>query len=235
MPEATYNQFCPVAMAAEILGSRWTIVLIRELCAGSTRFNDLRRGVPRMSTALLSKRLRELEAHGIIERRSVEGNSSQHEYHLTAAGKDMTDVIMAIGIWGQRWIDTELHLENSDPALLMWDMRRSINQGALPLRRVNVQFNFNDVVQNEACWWVVSDPEHGVDLCLKDPGFFVDLYVETDIKTMTAIWMGLASVTSALSNDKLLLSGDTDVANGMHDWLGLSLFAPYEKQIVPSD
>ncbi|WP_137700278.1 winged helix-turn-helix transcriptional regulator [Marimonas lutisalis] len=217
-------------MATEILGSRWTIILIRELCAGSTRFNDLRRGVPRMSSALLTKRLRELENHGIVERRATDNSAGQFEYHLTDAGKALTDIIVAIGIWGQKWINAELQLNNTDPSLLMWDMRRSIRRDLLPDRRVNVQFEFTDVTPREAQWWVVCDPDQGVDLCLNDPGFDVDLYVVTDIKTMTAIWMGLESVSKALEVDKLHLSGDTEVANAMSEWLGLSLFAPYPKE-----
>ena len=127
MSEGSYNQFCPVAMAAEVLCSRWTLVLLRELVVGSTRFNELRRGVPRMSPALLSKRLRDLEAAGIVSRSPVPGEPDVFEYRLTAAGRDLKPVIEAVGVWGQRWIETEASLKNLDPNLLMWDMRRNID------------------------------------------------------------------------------------------------------------
>ncbi len=127
MTDGGYNQFCPVAMAAEILGSRWTLVLLRELLAGSTRFNELRRGVPRMSPALLSKRLKDLEAAGIVTRSRVAGEPDLLEYCLTDAGRDLKPVIESVGIWGQRWVDSEASLENLDPNLLMWDMRRNID------------------------------------------------------------------------------------------------------------
>src|SRR5215510_4536136 len=126
MTVASYQQFCPVAMAAEILCTRWTIVLLREMFAGSTRFNDLRRGVPRMSPALLSQRLKELEQAGVIER--VKGDEAGlYEYHLTRAGQELKPVIEGFGCWGQRWIESKVSLEHLDVQLLMWDMRRGLD------------------------------------------------------------------------------------------------------------
>ena len=145
MSEGSYNQFCPVAMAAEILCSRWTLVLLRELVVGSTRFNELRRGVPRMSPALLSKRLKDLEAAGIVSRSQVPGEPDVFEYRLTAAGRDLKPVIEAVGVWGQRWIETEASLKNLDPNLLMWDMRRNIDPKPLPRRRSVIQVIFSDL------------------------------------------------------------------------------------------
>src|SRR5437868_9094957 len=107
MAQGSYKQFCPVAMAAEILCTRWTLVLLRELIAGSTRFNDLRRGVPRMSPALLSKRLKDLETAGIVTRSPASGEPDVFKYRLTEAGRDLKPVIEAVGAWGQRWIETE--------------------------------------------------------------------------------------------------------------------------------
>ena len=159
MTEASYHQFCPVAMASEILGARWTIVLLRELCAGSTRFNDLRCGVPRMSPALLARRLRELEQHGVVERRLVRRTPELYEYVLTEAGQGLRDVVMAVGIWGQRWIESAPSLENTDPSLLMWDMRRNIRLENLPPRRVTVQFIYADLPAASANWWLLSDPQ----------------------------------------------------------------------------
>ena len=125
-----YGQFCPVAMAAEILCTRWTALVIRELLCGTTHFNDLRRGVPRMSPALLSKRLKELERAGIIHAtRNANGGT---EYHLTEAGEELRPLILGIGIWGQRWIESRLSLKNLDPSLLMWDMRRHLSPEPLP-------------------------------------------------------------------------------------------------------
>lgn len=222
----TYEQFCPVAMAAEILCSRWTIVLLREMLAGSTRFNDLRRGVPRMSPALLSQRLKELEEAGVIERKPVPGEPSVSQYLLTRAGEELRPIITAFGVWGQRWIDSDLSLENLDPNLLMWDMRRNLNCNPMPKRRCTIEFMYSDAPKKEEReWWLVVAPEEGVDLCKIDPGFDVDLYVSSDLRTMTAIWMGYDSLKKALRQGNVKLTGDKQLAQNIETWLGLSPFA----------
>lgn len=232
MATASYKQFCPVAMASEVLCNRWTILLLRELCAGSTRFNDLRRGVPRMSPALLSTRLKELETHGILVRTLVQKRPELFEYRLTPAGVELESVVEAIGIWGHRWVETEPSMENLDAGLLMWDMRRGLNVTPLPPRKITIQFVYPELSKAEQNWWLLIDPKHGVDLCLVDPGFDVDLFTRCDLRTMTAIWMGLDTVSKAIADDRLLLIGDKDVADKMQLWLGLSPFAVQEKQVV---
>ena len=229
--QAGYKQFCPVAMAAEVLCSRWTMVLIRELVAGSTRFNDLRRGVPRMSPALLSKRLNELEAAGIVERVKSSAARSAHEYQLTEAGKDLRSVVETIGVWGQRWVDTELSLDNLDPSLLMWDMRRNLNTDPLPKRRSVIEFNYTDLPASQKHWWLIVEPEEGVDLCSVDPGFDVDLFVTTTLKPMTSVWMGISTVKSERANQTMTLEGDPALAKKMQTWLGLSPFATERKRV----
>src|SRR5215468_3270576 len=181
MTDSGYNQFCPVAMAAEILGSRWTLVLLRELVAGSTRFNELRRGVPRMSPALLSKRLKELEAAGIVARTKVQGEPGAWDYRLTDAGRDLKPVVEAVGVWGHRWVETEASLRNLDPNLLMWDIRRNIDPQPLPRRRSVIQVIFNDLKEAQRNWWLLVTPDEETDLCSVDPGFDVDLYIATDL------------------------------------------------------
>ena len=127
MAEGSYNQFCPIAMASEILCTRWTPLLLRELLAGSTRFNELRRGVQRMSPALLSKRLKELEAAGIVTRSKVIGEPELFEYQLTKAGRELAPVIEGVGAWGHKWIKAEASLKKLDVNLLMWGIRGDIN------------------------------------------------------------------------------------------------------------
>jgi DNA-binding HxlR family transcriptional regulator len=144
LTQAGYKQFCPVAMAAEVLCTRWTMVLMRELVAGTTKFNDLRRGVPKMSPALLSTRLKELEVAGVVERRPLRSEKGVFEYHLTEAGKDLRPVVEAVGMWGQKWVESSLSLKNLDPSLLMWDMRRNLNPTPLPSIRTVVQFLYSD-------------------------------------------------------------------------------------------
>jgi len=231
MATASYQQFCPVAMASEILCNRWTVVLLRELCAVSTRFNDLRRGVPRMSPALLSTRLKELEYHGVLERVLVQKRPEIYEYRLTDAGKELEPVIGAIGNWGHRWVESKPSLENLDPGLLMWDMRRSLNVEPLPPRKLIIQFIYPELARAQQNWWLLVDPKHGADLCSVDPGFDVDLFSRCDLRTMTAIWMGLDTVSKAVADDRLVLIGDMEVAKNMQRWLGLSPFAVQKKQV----
>jgi DNA-binding HxlR family transcriptional regulator len=232
MAEGSYNQFCPVAMAAEILCTRWTIVLLRELVVGSTRFNQLRRGVPRMSPALLSKRLKDLEAAGIVVRRQLAGDPDVYEYTLTAAGKDLTQVVEAVGEWGQKWVKTDSSLENLDVNLLMWDMRRSINAKPMPPRRSTIQVIFSDLQEAKRNWWLVVQPGEDVDLCSVDPGFDVDLYLVTDLRTMTEIWMGYTAIAQAKANEKLVVTGSRELEANLQAWLGLSRFARLEKLVA---
>jgi DNA-binding HxlR family transcriptional regulator len=225
MTQGSYQQFCPVAMAAEILCTRWTVVLIRELLAGSTRFNDLRRGVPRMSPALLSQRLKDLEAADVIRRQPSDTNPGMFEYHLTDSGRALGPLVNAFGHWGQRWVDHELSLQNLDVQLLMWDMRRNLNTRPMPQRRSVIQFLYPDLPHPHRNWWIVADPSAPVDLCTTDPGFEVDLYVSSDLLTMTEIWMGVSTVDSAARAGRLVLTGEPELAAKMQAWLGLSPFA----------
>lgn len=230
MTQAGYKQFCPVAMAAEVLCTRWTMVLMRELVAGTTRFNDLRRGVPKMSLALLSTRLKELEMAGVIERMPLKSEKGVFEYHLTDAGKDLRPVVEAIGLWGQKWVESSLSLKNLDPSLLMWDMRRNLDPSPLPSIRTVVQFLYSDLPATKSHWWLVIEPGGEVDLCWSDPGFEIDLYVTTDLRTMTAIWMGLGTIES--ERDKMELLGEKKIAETMQIWLGLSPFAKQKKFVA---
>ena len=228
MTIASYKQFCPVAMAAEILCTRWTVVLLRELTAGSTRFNDLRRGVPRMSPALLSQRLKELEVAGILTRK-LGSERGVFEYQLTAAGRELGPIVKAFGVWGQRRIESHLSLQHLDAQLLMWDMRRNLNTTPMPNKRSVIQFSYPELPAAQRSWWLIVDPKESVDLCSMNPGFDVDLYVTVDLRTMTAIWMGLDTVRAAIAHRRMMLTGDRQLASAMQSWLGLSPFAKEQK------
>ena len=232
MAEGSYNQFCPVAMAAEILCTRWTLVLLRELVAGSTRFNELRRGVPRMSPALLSKRLKDLEAAGVVSRSQMPGDPEAYRYTLTAAGKDLAQVVEAIGAWGQKWVTTQSSLEKLDVNLLMWDIRRGIKPTPMPPRRRTIQVIFSDLPEVRRNWWLVVEPGEEVDLCSVDPGFDVDLYLVTDLRTMTEIWMGYTAIGQAKASDKLVITGSRELEANLQSWFRLSPFAKFEKLVA---
>lgn len=226
----SYGQFCPVAMAAEIFCSRWTALVLRELLLGTTRFNDLRRGVPRMSPTLLSKRLKELEAAGVI----VSMPTSQPgvvDYRLTDAGEELRGVVESLGVWGQRWVESSLSLKNLDPSLLMWDMRRHLKVDPLPPRRCTINFTFPELSAGRKSWWLVIERGE-VDLCGFDPGYEVDLYVRSSLYSMTAVWMGHSALKAEVEAGRIELTGDRVIANSISEWLGLSPLAKEARRVA---
>jgi DNA-binding HxlR family transcriptional regulator len=220
-----YGQFCPVSRAAEILTERWTPLIVRELQCGSTRFNDLQRGVPRMSSALLSRRLKELEYAGVIERTPMaQGRGS--EYHLTQSGKELSPIIQRMGIWAQRWVRDDLTRdENLDPDLLMWDIRRTVTTDGIPAdRRFVVLFQFSGVMVNRRRYWLMFD-QGDVDICVRDPGFDVDLYISSHVKTLTQIWLGHLSIGEASRDGQLTFDGTRNDIKAFASWFALSPMA----------
>jgi DNA-binding HxlR family transcriptional regulator len=228
--QGSYGQFCPVAMAAEIICSRWTALILREMLCGTTRFNDLRRGVPLMSPTLLSKRLKELAEAGVIAM-TRSGRHGVVEYKLTEAGEDLRSVIMSLGSWGQRWVESSLSLKNLDPSLLMWDMRRNLKASLLPDRRCTVKFSYPELSAGRKSWWIVSDNGE-IDLCNVDPGYDIDLYVSGSLHAMTAVWMGVSTLKSEIDAGNITLTGDKAVARSMQQWLGLSPFAAEKRRVA---
>ncbi len=220
-----YGQFCPIALATEILAERWTPLVIRELLMGSFRFNDLQRGVPRMSSSLLAQRLRDLQFAGIVERRR--GERGVWEYHLTPAGRELFPVVEKMGAWAQRWLRHKmLETPNLDPDLLMWDIRRTVLDDARPGgRRYVAAFHLSGVPSNRQRYWLVFEPGH-VDLCYKDPGFEVDLFITTSLRVLTQVWLGHVSVDAVMREDALRLDGARRDVAAFRKWFALSLFAP---------
>lgn len=219
----SYGQFCPVAKASEVLAERWTPLVLRELLFGSHRFNDLCRGVPLMSRSLLAKRLRELEAAGVVERRRVPGREA-HEYHLTPAGEELRPIIVGLGAWGQRWVTHELEESDLDPSLLMWDVQRNLVRDQLPERRAVVRIDFPRARGARRFWWLLvgdGDP----DLCLTDPGFEVDLFVTADLGALTRFWLGRVTWSRMLAAGDVELSGPRWLQRSFPRWLGRSTLA----------
>ena len=218
-----YGQFCTVARGAEVIGERWTPLVVRELLCGSTRFNDIRRGVPRMSATLLAQRLRKLEEIGVIERVKARTGA---EYRLTAAGEELRPLVVALGHWGARWIGSRLKREQLDAGFLMWDIRRFSHRELFPAKqRVVIQFRFTDARRGEREWWLVV--ENGeVDLCRDDPGHEVTLVVESTVRALTEIWSGDLLPGQALEQHQLRVLGRARDARDIWRWIGTSGFAP---------
>src|SRR5579875_1892728 len=217
---STYGQFCPVARAMELLDERWTLLVVRELLLGSRHFNDLRRGVPKMSPALLSKRLKSLCRAGVVERTEIDGRTT---YSLTPCGAELAGVVHALGEWGVRWMG-ELVDKDLDAHLLMWDIRRSISIDAWPRARTVVAFRLTGVDPKASRWWLTVS-EGTADVCDFDPGYDVAATIEASLRDLTRIWLGELSWSRAILNGTVTVSGAADVRQAVLDWIGQSHMA----------
>jgi len=220
-----FGQFCPVAVACEIFAARWTPIILRELLAGSSQFNEIHRGMPAMSRALLVRRLRELEAAGIVTREKASSGKG-FRYGLTEAGREFRSVLEPLGTWGQRW-GQRAERHNLDPELLMWNMRRRIVIEALPAPRVVVYLNFRGVPPERRgyreFWLVLTKAD--ADLCVKDPGFDVDVHVDARIDAMIRVWLGDITWRAAVRDGFVRITGPRDLVKAFPSWLLLSPFA----------
>jgi DNA-binding HxlR family transcriptional regulator len=228
-----YGQFCPIAIASEVLAEKWTLLVLRELLCGSHRFNDLHRGVPLMSATLLSQRLKQLEDAGLVEKREMP-NSRAQGYYLTEAAEALGPIINNIGLWGLKYMRTTFAEKNLDPSLLMWDMRRWIRPQHLPKGRVVIRIDLVDARRAQQHFWLVKhENEQDLDLCYQDPGFDVDLIVTSDIESMARIWLGDIELEYAIRTGRLSLEGPGPLRLSFYDWIGLSPFAHMRKEAEP--
>jgi DNA-binding HxlR family transcriptional regulator len=215
-----YHQFCPVAKAMEVLDERWMLLVIRELVSGSQHFNELRRGLPRISPTLLSKRLHQLVRAGILERHA---DANDVRYVLTPAGKELQPVVEALGTWGVRWIG-QLGDEDLDPKLLLWDMHRNIDHSAVPHGRTVVRFRFPDAPAKARDWWMVITAEEA-DVCDVDPGHPVAVTVTATLRPMVEVWRGDLEWSDALGSGAIEVSGPEALRRSLPRWFTLSVFA----------
>ncbi|WP_035856362.1 winged helix-turn-helix transcriptional regulator [Cryptosporangium arvum] len=217
---ASYHQFCPVAKAMELLDERWTLLVVRELVAGSRHFNELRRGLPRMSPTLLSKRLQQLVAAGVVERRP---GGREVQYVLTPAGAELAPIVQALGAWGVRWVG-RLGDADLDPKLLLWDLHRHVDQDAVPPGRTVVEFRFPGVEAGKRTWWLVIAPPD-VDVCDVDPGHDVAVRVTADLRRMVLVWRGDVSWAEAVRAGDVVLDGPSAVRRAVPSWFRPTMFA----------
>lgn len=220
-----YGQYCPIAIAAEVVAERWTPLVLRGLFCGATRFNDIQDSVPRMSPALLSRRLKELEYARIVERRpSASGRGS--EYHLTTAGEELFPVLDRMGVWAQKWLRREITRdENLDPDVLMWEIRRAaLNAGRPAERRRVVRFQLDGVPAAKRLYWLVFEHDD-VDICVRDPGHEVDLWIAAHLRTLVEVWLGHRTLAGTLEDGSLRLDGDRAEQDAFREWFALSHFA----------
>jgi len=221
-----YGQFCPVALASEVLAERWTLLVVRELLAGSRRFNDIRRGVPRLSGTLLKQRLLTLEHAGVVERHPSAGNRGS-DYCLTEAGLALKPVVMSIGEWGQRWA-RDIGPDDLDPGWLVWAIHRRLNTASMPPGRTVIEIEFTDAPANQRRFWLVHRAG-SVDVCLKDPGYDITVQLTTRVRILAEVWRGLRSLKDELRSGMIDLRGSSEHRHAFSEWLLLSLYAPIKR------
>lgn len=211
----SYGQFCPLAQAAQLLCERWTLLVVREMVAGSTRFNEIKKGVPKMSPTLLSSRLKQLVAAGVVEK---SGGKASHIYSLSPAGLELRPIVELLGSWGHRWAPSKLNKIDLDAGLLMWDIRRTVDPAIFPKRRIVVQFEYSDAPKEARDWWLVAEKGE-VDLCLNDQGFDVDIMIKCSLKAMTEVWVCQKRFRDAVKSGDIKVMGDSKLINKLQDWL----------------
>ncbi|MDP2139635.1 MAG: helix-turn-helix domain-containing protein [Gammaproteobacteria bacterium] len=217
-----YKQFCPIAKASELVGEKWTFLLIRELAMGGSRFSDFQKGMKQISPTMLSKRLNDLAENGLVERRKIPDQSG-YEYFLSPAGKELFPVVLQLGEWGMRWARGQMADDDLDVELLILYLSRSIKPDNLGGNETTIQFNFTDLDKLSKWWLVVK--QNDVDVCLDDPGREVSVWFTTDLRTMTQIWMGDCSYKAAINDKRLILVGPARLTRNVENWMSSSIFA----------
>lgn len=226
----SYGQFCPIAKAAELFCERWTPLIVRNLAVGACRFSDLHRGVPLMSPTLLSQRLKQLEAEGIVERRPAESGRGS-TYHLTEPGLEFVPMIELLGVWGRRWTRRELEDGEMDLGLLIWGLEWSVDGAAFGSGRTVVRLEFTDQPAGKANWWFINE-NGAAQLCLDDPGHEVDLFLTTTLADMIRIYRGDISLNQAIEDDRLEAIGAARVRRRLAAWLNIGPLAAVDSQLA---
>lgn len=218
-----YGQFCPIAKACEVLGERWTILIIRELLCGSTRFSQLQRGLSQISPTLLTKRLNQLEADELIFKKPIPGER-RAEYHLTPAGKELAPIVMGIGDWGQKWARSRMEEDELDIELLMLEFYRRLDLEQLPGGTLVAHFAFPEL-KTYPHWWIVIESDADRELCVAHPGRDVDVTIRSDARTMCSIWSGETSLSEAKKSGRCTIEGLPVYARSVSKWLRPGLLA----------
>jgi DNA-binding HxlR family transcriptional regulator len=213
-----YGQFCAVARALEVLGERWTLLVVRELMMGTTTFSDIRRGLPRIPRATLSSRLRRLRAAGVVV-------LDEDGYRLSESGVALAPVVREIARWATVTDAAGLTEGDLDTAALTWDMQRRVDTAALPARTVVLAIEFIDRPPGDRCFWLHL-ARGGVNLCRDDTGAPVDAWLTGRTETVTRWWLGLLSWPELLRVDGVTVHGDADLRRQIDRWFLRYAFTP---------
>ncbi len=220
---ARYGQYCPITRSLELLGDRWTLLIVRDLLVGAERFNELARGLPRLSRGLLSKRLDHLERAGLVEHVG-------DRYLPTRACDDLRPVVFGLAEWGARWAFGEPRADELDATVLLWWMRGGIDAGAFGDRERTVLHVLFRSGTRRRFWLVVQASD--VSLCFVDPGFDVDVTVEADLDALYEVWDGRMEYGAAVRDRRLVVTGETSLVRALPRSLRLSPIAHYVRQAV---
>lgn len=218
-----YGQYCPIAKATEILGDRWTLLIVRDMLTGTQHFNDFERGLPGISRGLLADRLRRLEQVGIVEKLEKEYGRNRTQYQLTKSGQELYPVIDSLLNWAAKWAFGEPEQNDLDPILLLWWMRDRVRVDQLPDQRIVVQFDFKGAVK-ETDWLVLQKED--VSVCLSHPGFEIDVLVTADIATLFKVWLGRMEFSEAVQQQQIEIDAVPALARAFPDWFAYSYAAP---------
>ena len=216
-----FGQFCPVAKATEVIGEKWTVLIIREALMGSTRYSEFQRGLSLISPTMLAKRLDSLVAHGLLMKKKISGRRGC-EYFPTKSCKELLPIIRSLGDWGMRWARANLTEKDYDVELLMLYLQRSIVPENLPGDESVIRFKFTDIREMSEWWLLITSGQ--VDICVKDPGKDVDVYFTTSVKTMADIWMGDTTYRKAMAGGELKIVGHSSLTRNITGWMKLSMF-----------
>ncbi|WP_282604221.1 helix-turn-helix domain-containing protein [Pelagibius sp. Alg239-R121] len=227
-----YGQYCPLALAAELLCERWTLLVMSRLLDGCRRFNEIHRGVPRISATLLTQRLARLEQAGLAERRPL-ANARGFEYLPTQAGSELEPIIMDLAVWGQRW-SRDMEHDDLDPAFLAWSMHTRLNVGAMPAGRTVLEFLFTGTPSELRRFWLVHK-DGKVDMCLKNPGYDPDVILNADIRRFVEAWRGFRDLRAEIRQGHIRVEGPKDLRRALPDWLLLSALAPFPRECPGSE
>jgi DNA-binding HxlR family transcriptional regulator len=208
-----------LALAAELLCERWTLLVISRVIDGCTQFNTIHRGVPRITPAMLTKRLRQLEHAGLVK----SGPSSKgkpRSYALTAAGQELAPLIDSLAVWGQRWA-RDMCTDDLDPGFLAWSMHTRLDSARMPPGRTVLAFEFTGAPRDCRRFWLVNE-NGNVEMCLKDPGYEVDVHVRSDLRNFIEAWRGIRDLRAEIRARRIEVIGAPDLVRRFPDWLRLS-------------
>lgn len=219
----SYNQFCPIAKAAELFCERWTALIIRELASGGARFAQIQRGVPLASPSIVTARLKQLEQEGIVTRsRTESGNVWQ--YSLTEAGREFIPIVMALGIWGQRWTRRELAENEMDLGLLLWALEKGANAQCFGKERTVIELDITDQPEHKRHWWFLNEAGR-CELCVSPPDRDADLHLAAKLADLIYVWRGDISLARAVANGRFDVSGKARFRKAFAKWYAIASIA----------